>query len=125
MTEEEKQAKLATLDELREMLMQDLTPIEQDMQSVQVMAEDEDGLKEGLEVAQDIVEEGPESLMEDAMEMAEEDVDADEEVEDIDMDISDMDMDSDTRTDVDSELAAKSDEELEAMYEALKMRLGR
>lgn len=59
-------AKMEVLKQLRKMAM-DLMSEDMDQsmdgQSVTVSASDEEGLKEGLEVAEDVVEKGPEAMM--------------------------------------------------------------
>lgn len=77
-----KEAKMQILEELRDMAMkmmgEKLSPEDAKMQEVTVMAQDPEGLKEGLEMAEDVLPE-KESLSDMAeMESEDEDMDLDE-----------------------------------------------
>lgn len=57
-------AKMEVIEELRQMAADMMGEgLKNGMSKVTVAADDEEGLKEGLEMAEDVVEEGPEAMM--------------------------------------------------------------
>jgi hypothetical protein len=65
LSDEERRTKLQILEELKEAMNSQLDPLEDPMAEVTVAADDPEGLSEGLEMAQDLVED--EELMEPLM----------------------------------------------------------
>jgi len=98
MDESKMSAKMDVLKELRDLAAgQAGESVKKGMQEVSVMAPDKEGLKEGLEMAEEVVEEGPEGMAEmmaEAPESEEMEMMDDEDMEDEDEDMDDEDMEA-------------------------------
>lgn len=104
-------ARKKALDHFRKQLRSDSRGSEMPMKKVSVMADSEEGLMEGLEKAEDIVEDGAEAVSQDiASEMMEEELGAEEEMMD------DMEAVEEQALDLDS----MTPEEMKEMILALK-----